>query len=54
MGREGRRKERHESVITGTFLVVQWLRLQTPNGVPGFDPWSGNELPRAASNSLNE
>ena len=51
MGREGRRKERHESVITGAFLVVQWLRLQTPNRVPGFDPWSGNEHKAAFMNN---
>ena len=54
MGREGRRKERLNSVIIGTFLVIQWLRLQTPNRGPGFDPWSGNEIPHAASKSLNE
>ena len=29
--------------ITGTFLVVQWLRLQAPRAAgPGFDPWSRN------------
>ena len=28
---------------SGTSLVVQWVRLCTPNaGGPGFDPWSGN------------
>ena len=35
-----------KDVKLGTSLVVQWLRLCTPNaGGPGFDPWSGNEIP---------
>ena len=32
-----------KKVLGGTSLVVQWLRLRTPNaGGPRFDPWSGN------------
>ena len=27
---------------SGTSLVIQWLRLDTPNANPGFDPWLGN------------
>ena len=30
---------------SGTSLVIQWLRLDTPNADspnPGFDPWLGN------------
>ena len=41
-----------KDVKLGTSLVVQWLRLCTPNaGGPGFDPWSGNEIPHATSKS---
>ena len=38
---------------TWTFLMVQWLRLHDPNaGGPGFDPWSGNQNPQAATKIL--
>ena len=34
----------------GTSLVVQWLRLHTPNaGGPGFEPWLENWIPLAAT-----
>ena len=33
---------RHETLRVGTSLVVQWLRLHTPNAGAGFDPWSWN------------
>ena len=33
-----------------TSLVVWWPSLQAPNaGRPGFDPWSGNYIPRATT-----
>ena len=36
------------------FLVVQWLRLCAPKTKgPGFDPWSGNWIPHAATKSVN-
>ena len=36
----------------GTTLVVQWLRLHTPDaGGPGFNPWSGNQIPHATAKS---
>ena len=33
----------NEKKVEGTSLVVQWLRLRTPNAAGlGFHPWSGN------------
>ena len=29
----------------GTSLVVRWLRLHSQCRGPGFDPWSGNQIP---------
>ena len=41
-------------INVGTSLVVQWLGFCTPNaGGPGFNPWSGNYIPHAATKSLN-
>ncbi|TEA31943.1 hypothetical protein DBR06_SOUSAS8310198, partial [Sousa chinensis] len=35
-------------------LVVQWVRLHAPNaGGPGFDPWSGNWISHATTESLH-
>ena len=32
-----------KTMISGTSLVAQWLRLHAPNvGGPRFDAWSGN------------
>ena len=34
--------------------MVQWLRLHDPNaGGPGFDSWSGNQNPQAATKILH-
>ena len=35
----------------GPSLVAQWLRLYTQYRGPGFKPWSGNQIPPAATES---
>ena len=40
---KGQTQEAH----TGTSLVVQRLRLHTQCRGPGFNPWSGNQIPHA-------
>ena len=39
---------------SGTSVVVQWLRLCAPNAEgPGFNPWSGNQVPHTTIRSLH-
>ena len=39
---------------SGTSVVVQWLRLCAPNAeCPGFNPWSGNQVPHTTTRSLH-
>ena len=38
-----------ERELLGTSLVVQGLRLGSQCRGPGFDPWSGNQIPHAAT-----
>ena len=41
---------RLEKIVSGTSLVVRWLRLCTPSaGDPGFNPWLGNYMPHATT-----
>ena len=42
----------HVKGYRGTSLALQWLRLHTSNARgPGFSPWSGNQIPHAATKS---